>query len=162
MRSEFSISIGVGLCRDLRGVVRTCSSPCSSLRPCITEVLLEATCNKKSYALLFEWLFPARWHVLLRLVENCWDLPSVVVPFFRFLAELVLNKSQRITFDICSPNGLLLFKEASKCLEVYGCNFFVFVVALTPLVQGPEFYRLRTLLFLIFTRTVISPCLFAF
>lgn len=34
------------------------------------------------------------------------------------MAEFVLNKTQRLTFDSSSPNGILLFREVSKvCLR---------------------------------------------
>lgn len=35
-------------------------------------------------------------------------------------AELVQNRSQRLQFDISSPNGILLFREASKVICTYG------------------------------------------
>ncbi|KAG4996838.1 hypothetical protein JHK85_028277 [Glycine max] len=36
------------------------------------------------------------------------------------MAELVLNKSQRLNFDSSSPNGILLFREVSKLIVAYG------------------------------------------
>ena len=36
------------------------------------------------------------------------------------MAEFVLNKSQRLTFDSSSPNGILLFREISKLTVAYG------------------------------------------
>jgi exportin-7 len=79
-----------------------------------------STANNKTFAFFFEWFFPKHWNRLLRMLDACWDLPQFVIPFFRFLSELVLNKSQRINFDVSSPNGLLLFKEVSKCIEIFG------------------------------------------
>ena len=38
----------------------------------------------------------------------------------QFVAELVHNKCQRIAFDCSSPNGILLFREASRLLVTYG------------------------------------------
>ena len=108
MRTELSQSLGIGLLRDMRGVVR-------------------ATCNNKTYSLFFDWFFPSHWETLLRLLDSCWDLPAVVIPFLRLLSELVFNKSQRINFDVASPNGLLLFKETSKCLLMYGTRILTIV-----------------------------------
>lgn len=34
--------------------------------------------------------------------------------------EFVYNKAQRLMFDQSSPNGILLFREASKVLVAYG------------------------------------------
>lgn len=36
------------------------------------------------------------------------------------MAEFVLNKAQRLTFDTSSPNGILLFREVSKVIVAYG------------------------------------------
>ena len=36
----------------------------------------------------------------------------------KFMAEFVLNKGQRLTFDSSSPNGILLFREVSKVSAV--------------------------------------------
>jgi exportin-7 len=38
----------------------------------------------------------------------------------KFIAELVLNKSERLAFDSSSPNGILLFREVSKLIVAYG------------------------------------------
>lgn len=36
------------------------------------------------------------------------------------MAELVQNRSQRLQFDVSSPNGILLFRETSKMMANYG------------------------------------------
>lgn len=36
------------------------------------------------------------------------------------MAELVQNRSQRLQFDVSSPNGILLFRETSKIIFNYG------------------------------------------
>lgn len=36
------------------------------------------------------------------------------------MAELVQNRSQRLQFDVSSPNGILLFRETSKIIVNYG------------------------------------------
>lgn len=56
----------------------------------------------------------------MRLLETWWDTPAVAVPLLRFVAEFVYNKTQRISFSPSSPNGIILFKEASKVLQIYG------------------------------------------
>jgi hypothetical protein len=38
----------------------------------------------------------------------------------KLFAELVQNRSQRLQFDVSSPNGILLFREASKIICTYG------------------------------------------
>jgi len=98
----------IGLCRDLRGIGLACTS-----------------CEP--YAMLFGWLVdnpknPAASRVTLfsRALDVWWDTPEVTTPLLKFMAEFVYNKAQRITFDQSSPNGILLFKEASTILCTYG------------------------------------------
>lgn len=51
----------------------------------------------------------------MRLCLEAWaDTPEVTTAVLRFMAEFVLNKSTRLTFDSSSPNGILLFREVSK------------------------------------------------
>jgi hypothetical protein len=48
------------------------------------------------------------------------DQPAVTTPLLKFFDELVNNKNARIVFDNISPNGIILFKEASRILLAYG------------------------------------------
>jgi exportin-7 len=58
--------------------------------------------------------------VLLRAVELWYHDPNVTTPVLKLVTELVQNKSQRLQFDVSSPNGILLFREASKIIATYG------------------------------------------
>jgi exportin-7 len=40
-----------------------------------------------------------------------WLSVQVTTPMLKFMAEFGFNKSQRLTFDSSSPNGILLFRE---------------------------------------------------
>ncbi|GAA0181833.1 transporter [Lithospermum erythrorhizon] len=91
----------IGLTRDLRGIAM-------------------ATNNRRTYGLLFDWLYPTRMPVLLKGIAHWADTPEVTTPLLKFMAEFVLNKAQRLTFDSSSPNGILLFREVSKLLVAYG------------------------------------------
>lgn len=51
---------------------------------------------------------------------------QVTTPLLKFMAEFVLNKAQRLTFDSSSPNGILLFREVSKLLVAYGSRILTF------------------------------------
>ena len=44
----------------------------------------------------------------------------MTTPILKLFAELVQNRSQRLQFDVSSPNGILLFREASKIICTYG------------------------------------------
>lgn len=51
---------------------------------------------------------------------------QVTTPLLKFMAEFVLNKAQRLTFDSSSPNGILLFREVSKLIVAYGSRILSF------------------------------------
>ncbi|TNN44937.1 Exportin-7 [Liparis tanakae] len=45
---------------------------------------------------------------------------ACTTPVLKLMAELVHNRSQRLQFDVSSPNGILLFRETSKMITTYG------------------------------------------
>ncbi|XP_054783087.1 uncharacterized protein LOC129290362 isoform X1 [Prosopis cineraria] len=91
----------IGLMRDLRGIAM-------------------ATNSRRTYGLLFDWLYPAHMPLLIQGISHWTDTPEVTTPLLKFVAEFVLNKAQRLTFDSSSPNGILLFREVSKLVVAYG------------------------------------------
>ncbi|KAF3327052.1 exportin-7 isoform X1 [Carex littledalei] len=91
----------IGLMRDLRGITM-------------------ATNSRRTYGLLFDWLYPSHMPLLLKAISIWADVPQVTTPLLKFMAEFVLNKAQRLTFDCSSPNGILLFREVSKVIVAYG------------------------------------------
>lgn len=64
--------------------------------------------------------YPSYTPILLRAVELWCHDPQVTTPVLKLFAELVQNRSQRLQFDVSSPNGILLFREASKIICSYG------------------------------------------
>lgn len=91
----------VGLMRDLRGVVMAANS-------------------RRTYRFILYWLFPVHMPFLLKTLATWADNPEVTNSLLKFIAELVWNKAQRLTFDQSSPSGILLFREVSKFLVAYG------------------------------------------
>lgn len=91
----------IGLVRDLRG-------------------LAFAFNTKTSYMMLFEWIYPTYTPILQRAIELWFHDPTVTTPVLKLMAELVQNRSQRLQFDVSSPNGILLFRETSKMIVNYG------------------------------------------
>ena len=109
----------IGLARDLRGIAFAFNT-------------------KTSYMMLFDWIYPAYTPILQRAVEIWFQDPQVgtnniihptlitdyyvqvTTPILKLFAELVQNRSQRLQFDVSSPNGILLFREASKIICSYG------------------------------------------
>ena len=55
-----------------------------------------------------------------RAMAHFWDTPELTTPLLKLYGELVYNKAQRLTFDSSSPNGILLFRDASALLVAYG------------------------------------------
>lgn len=108
LRQESCKAPLIGLCRDLRGICLACTS-------------------SEPYVMLFNWLVDnpknptgSRVCMFSRALDVWWDDPEVTTPLLKFMAEFVYNKAQRITFDQSSPNGILLFREASTILVTYG------------------------------------------
>lgn len=66
--------------------------------------------------------YPDYTPILIRAVELWAHDPQVTTPVLKLFAELVQNRSQRLQFDISSPNGILLFREASKVICAYGTH----------------------------------------
>ncbi|PIK61768.1 putative exportin-7-like [Apostichopus japonicus] len=93
----------IGLARDLRGITFAFNT-------------------KVSYMMLFEWIYPSYTPILLRAVELWYHDPAVTTPVLKLMAELVQNRSQRLQFDVSSPNGILLFRETSKMIAAYGIS----------------------------------------
>ncbi|UYV75245.1 XPO7 [Cordylochernes scorpioides] len=91
----------IGLARDLRG-------------------LAFAFNTKASYMMLFDWIYPTYTPILHKAVELWYHKPEVTTPVLKLFAELVQNRSQRLQFDVSSPNGILLFRETSKIIVNYG------------------------------------------
>ncbi|KAI8851513.1 armadillo-type protein [Chytridium lagenaria] len=91
-----------GLFRDLRGIVAA----------------FEHNNPKKAFGLFFDWFFPFM-PVLLRALEANYD-NSTSISILRFFVEFVHNKNTRCQFDVSSPNGILLFRETSKVVAIYG------------------------------------------
>uniref|UniRef100_A0A0D9ZAK8 Importin N-terminal domain-containing protein n=1 Tax=Oryza glumipatula TaxID=40148 RepID=A0A0D9ZAK8_9ORYZ len=96
----------IGLMRDLRGIAM-------------------ATNSRRTYGLLFDWLYPSRMPLLLKAISLYADEPEVTTPLLKFMCEFVLNKAQRLTFDSSSPNGILLFREVSKLIVAYGSRILL-------------------------------------
>ncbi|KFZ68038.1 Ran-binding protein 17, partial [Podiceps cristatus] len=91
----------IGLARDLRGIAFALNT-------------------KTSYTMLFDWIYPAYFSVLQRAIELWYREPACTTPILKLMAEFMQNRSQRLNFDVSSPNGILLFREASKMICMYG------------------------------------------
>ena len=57
---------------------------------------------------------------LIRAIELWYHDPNLTTPVLKLMTEIVQNRSQRLQFEISSPNGVLLFREVSKMICTYG------------------------------------------
>ncbi|GBC18414.2 uncharacterized protein OCT59_006460 [Rhizophagus irregularis] len=89
-----------GIFRDLRG-------------------FLSAIQSRKNFLVFFEWFYPQYIPILYYALE-AWDNDPLAIAILKFFLEFVNNRSQRLNFDISSPNGILLFRETSKVISTYG------------------------------------------
>ncbi|CAK7321832.1 XPO7 [Vulpes lagopus] len=64
--------------------------------------------------------YPSYMPILQRAIELWYHDPACTTPVLKLMAELVHNRSQRLQFDVSSPNGILLFRETSKMITMYG------------------------------------------
>lgn len=60
------------------------------------------------------------FRIIRSTVEMLADDLDIVINTLKLMSELVENKCQRLNFDVASANGLILFKEASIVLQIYG------------------------------------------
>lgn len=100
-RSQPTRALLSGLFRDLRGVV-------------------SATASRRTYCMFFDWVYPQHMPLWLAAMETFADSPDVADPLLKLLAELVQNRTQRITFEPSSVSGILLFRELSRLVCAYG------------------------------------------
>jgi len=69
---------------------------------------------------VYQLNYPTYTSVLLRAIEWWYHDPNVSTPVLKLMAELVQNRSQRLHFDVSSPNGILLFRVTSEMIVAYG------------------------------------------
>eukprot|EP01028_Stygiella_incarcerata_P007720 TRINITY_DN3225_c1_g2_i1.p1 TRINITY_DN3225_c1_g2~~TRINITY_DN3225_c1_g2_i1.p1 ORF type:complete len:851 (-),score=194.60 TRINITY_DN3225_c1_g2_i1:100-2652(-) len=93
-------------------------SLCTAFVRDMSGVLMACT-TRRSFVRLFEWMYPSRTELLFRMAEELHSDPTVMNAMLRFLCDFCTNKEQRISFGSSSPNGILLFKEASKIIVSY-------------------------------------------
>ncbi len=88
------------LLRDLRGIV--------------------TAAGKIAFPKVFEWLYPEYFPIFQKAAAAFYDNPLVMTSLLKFFSEFSYNKAGRISFDVSSVNGILIFKEVSKAIIEYG------------------------------------------
>ncbi|KAJ1961759.1 hypothetical protein GGI12_003063 [Dipsacomyces acuminosporus] len=96
-----------------------------SVRPGLIRLLrdlrgfLTAISSKTAYTMFFNWLCPTRIQLIHRSIQRTANTQTQIAAL-KFMSELVYNRTQRLNFDVSSPNGILIFREASKAMWEYG------------------------------------------
>jgi exportin-7 len=79
--------------------------------------------SARQYTLFFNWFFLQYSPILERAIE-AWSPDPIVLPLLEFYAEFCHSKCLRLSFDLSSENGILIFKTASQILQSYGLYYF--------------------------------------
>ncbi|KAI9249302.1 armadillo-type protein [Sporodiniella umbellata] len=74
--------------------------------------------SRSHFFLFFDWFDNHYSSALLHAVE-AWSPDPIVNTLLKFYLEYTSNKNQRAGFDISSPNGILIFKDASEIISIY-------------------------------------------
>jgi exportin-7 len=61
--------------------------------------------SKETFMMFFNWIYPDYTPILIRAVEIWAHDPTITTPVLKFFVELVQNRTQRLIFDVSSPNG---------------------------------------------------------
>ena len=69
---------------------------------------------------IFDWLYPSYLQLFNKAVELRYNEPFLIMPILKLMTKIVQNRSQRLRFEISLPNGILLFREASRLVYTYG------------------------------------------
>ncbi|KAI7902274.1 armadillo-type protein [Cokeromyces recurvatus] len=76
--------------------------------------------TRRHFNLFFEWFYEGDYSsILLRAIE-AWSPDPIVNSLLSFFSEFVHNKSQRLSFEVSSPNGILIFRDASQIICSFG------------------------------------------
>ena len=140
LRTEEVMRTLIGVCRDLRGVLAgahnraTYMQVFDALFPNYIHTVSRAadvSQSQRALQMYMEFVLGGRlllFYLSLRdlprvlaLCVQVWaDTPAVSTVVLKLIAELVFNRAQRISFGTNSPNGILLFREASATVCNYG------------------------------------------
>ena len=64
--------------------------------------------------------YPKYTQLLQTILTMSYHDPDIANSVLKLMCEMTQNRSQRLQFDIMVANGVLLFREVSKTLVVYG------------------------------------------
>ncbi|KAG2176377.1 hypothetical protein INT43_005611 [Umbelopsis isabellina] len=74
--------------------------------------------SRVNFTMFFEWFYPDYVQVVHKALQS-WGNDTLATSLLKFYSEFVYNRSQRLTFEVASANGILLFRETSRVLITY-------------------------------------------
>lgn len=117
-KTNFLQKIITGLCRDLRGVA--IASTTKTIFQILFEWMYVFPINIYYFSIIFLSRYPEVFNIMQFSVEKWPGCADVVTPILRLLSEMVQNRQQRLKFEMSSCSAVLLFKETSKIVSIYG------------------------------------------
>lgn len=112
----------IGLARDLRGLALPLNARIqyTMLFEWLYVYILKSVIKYKDYVMFYLRYYSEYLPIFLRAVELWAHDPAVTTPVLKLFAELVHCRTQRLSGNVSSPIGILLFREASKLICIYG------------------------------------------
>ena len=81
----------------------------------ILKGIVRGLVTNKTFKQFFDWMYPQYLCPIIEGTLNAFhDDDEVVICVFKFLTEMVFNRSNRLRFDTWSIDGLIVFKETAK------------------------------------------------
>ena len=81
----------------------------------ILKGIVRGLITGRTFKLFFDWFYPQYLNGVIEGTLNAFhDDDQVVNCVLKFLTELVFNRNNRLRFDTCSIDGLIVFKETAK------------------------------------------------
>ncbi|KAI8064521.1 armadillo-type protein [Gongronella butleri] len=80
---------------------------------------LQPIITRRCFDFFYDWFWPDYANLLMRAMD-AWAPDPVCNCLLIFYTEFLTNRSQRLTFDSSSVNGILMFRQASEIICRYG------------------------------------------
>lgn len=64
--------------------------------------------SNRNFSLFFEWFYPDYFQIINKALSAFIEEDDLVLIIFKFLAELVNNRSSRLRFDTWNINGIIV------------------------------------------------------
>ena len=73
----------------------------------------------KTFALFFDWFYPDYYQIIAKALNAFLHDDELLLTIFKFLAEIVNNRSSRLRIETWNINGIYAFKDTAKIVIRY-------------------------------------------